>query len=278
MLLTSQYPFQLQYEMYLKTTELATSTQITYSQTIVNFFNFLTEFNPGFAQDPSVNNIFDRDVSNYLANLQEQQSITNGSYNKLLSQLNHYFNFLFSHDLSTQLPTLNLHGQTKQVNISHSTKWLTMLSEILQDHQIHVYTKMVLLLSSKGYTIQEFMQPGFYQEFNRLSVTDPIEQAFIQGFNSFIKPIQQRQNSRDLFLKQRVNLSQPLLSNAGLHKYLSKDEQYLALDLSPKKLHQSYLLQQLIKLNDQPDSVLMEQLKLDPSSLAYYKHLSQQNL
>ena len=269
----SDYPFQKQYETYLNNDKLANSTQITYSQTISNFFCYLIEFNPGFALQPTIENVFDRDIANYLTNLQVEQSITNGTYNKLLSQITHYFTFLFSHGFTVNLPTINLHGQTKPIVMANSVKWISLLPEIIQDNSIHVYTKMVLLLCSKGYTVQEFLQPNFFQEFNQINFTKAYQETFIKHFINFIQPLQLRQQTKDLFLKQRVNLSHPRLSNAGLHKYLSKDETYLNIDLSPKKLHQAYILTQLNMLNTKSDLELMTILKLDSASLLYYKKL-----
>lgn len=245
----------------------------SYGQTLTELFDYLVTHNRGYADDLSIDNLFDRDITDYLSMLLTKKQIKATTYNKLLSQINRYFRFLFTHQLTKKLPTLELHGKTLQSNQTLNLKWLQFLPTLLVDDNLHPYTKLTLFLISKGYQITEFMQPGFYQEWHHINLSNTAEQQFIQSFESYIKPLQQRQHSLDIFLKQRLDLDAPQLSLPGLHKYLKPDSQYIGIELTPKTLRQSYILQMLQRLYNQPDSVLETRLHLDPASLSYYQHL-----
>lgn len=267
------YPYQANFLQYLKHENLADPTLQSYDQTLTELFNYLTAHNRGYTNNPIIDNIFDRDITDYLAMLLGESQIKPTTYNKLLSQINRYFKFLFTHQLTKKLPTLELHGKALKSNQTLNLKWLQLLPRILVDDKIHPYTKLTLFLISKGYQITEFMQSGFYQEWNQITTTTTVEHQFMQSFCNYIKPLQQCQHSQDIFLKQRLALDAPLLSVPGLHKYLKPDSQYVGFDLTPQKLRQSYILQMLQQLKNQPDTVIETKLHLNPASLSYYQHL-----
>lgn len=267
------YPYQKTFLNYLQQNELASITRHSYDQTLTELFAYLTTHNQGFAANPTVTNIFNRDITQYLSMLVEEHQIQPTTYNKLLSQINRYFKFLFTHGLTSNLPTLELHGQTRFSNETLNLKWLQLLPTLLADENLHYYTKLTLFLISKGYRVNEFMQPNFYLEWQKITITGTDEQQFKTSFTNFIVPLQRRQHSDDIFLKQRLNINEPRLTVPGLHKYLKPDSQYVGFDLTPKKLQQSYILQMLLQLSDQSASVLEQKLNLDPQSLLYYQHL-----
>lgn len=268
------YPYQKTFLHFLSNDqELAKLTVNTYDTTLTNFFNYLVANRPNFAQQPTLANLTETDVRAYLNMLQNDQHITLSTYNKILSHLNRYFRYLFTHQLISSYPTLTIHGQAVAPNQRITTKWLWNLPEILRDNHVQFYTRLTLLLSKHGYTVSEFLRPGFYRVFNQLKLTDQAEREFRQAFLTYIRPRQALQNSPDLFLKQRYQPEQPHLSNAGLHKYLRQDEDYLGIHLAPKYLHQSFILTQLKLHRDLSDTELANRLKLDPASLLYYKRL-----
>lgn len=268
------YPYQKQFQEFLRNQKkLAPLTVHTYDSTLTNFFNYLLANRPAFARDPRLANLTESDVRAYFNTLRTQQGITMGTYNKILSQLNRYFRYLFTHQLITTYPTLTLHGQAVDPGQRISTKWLAKLDVILQDDHVHYYTRLTLLLVKHGFTVGEFLQPGFYRVFDQVMITDPIEREFLRRYRDFIAPRQALQNSGDLFLKQRYQPDAPQLTNAGLHKYLRADQDYLGFHLAPKYLHQGYILTQLAAHRDLSDGELMDRLKLDPASLLYYQHL-----
>lgn len=267
------YPYQREFQRFLRQKHLADLTVKTYDSSLTNLFNFLLANRPQFAAHPVLKNLSEADVRAYLDFLQTDKKITMTTYNKILSQLNRYFRYLFTHQLISTYPTLTLHGQAVAPNQRVSVKWLAKLDQILLDDHLHYYTRLVLLLSKHGYTVGEFLQPGFYQVWNQLDLTDQGEKDFRQAFNDYIAPRQKLQNSPDLFLKQRFRPQDPRLSNAALHKFLRKDEEYIGFSLAPKYLHQSYVLTYLKAHRQASDHELERVLKIDPASLLYYKRL-----
>ncbi|MCI1975034.1 MAG: phage integrase N-terminal SAM-like domain-containing protein [Limosilactobacillus sp.] len=265
------YPYEDRFQLFLTQQGLAPLTVKTYNATLTHFFNFLMGNRPEFAANPKLSNLTEADVRAFLVALKEDEKITLSTYNKTLSHLNHYFRYLFTHKLIGIYPTLTIHGRATNNNKRLTTKWLEKLPEILQDDQIHFYTRITIFLSSRGYTVSEFLAPGFENVWQKLKPANESERQFIDHFNLFVKPLQELQHSSRIFLKQRFSPDNPGLSNAGLHKYLRQDEDYLGFSLAPKFLHQAYIL---YELNNHPElsaTQLMEKLRLDPSSLLYYQ-------
>ena len=156
------YPYQKRFQEFLRNQQkLAPLTVHTYDSTLTNFFNYLLANRPAFARDPRLANLTESDVRAYFNMLRTQQGITMGTYNKILSQLNRYFRYLFTHQLISSYPTLTLHGQAVNPRQRISTKWLPKLNAILQDDHVHYYTRLTLLLSKHGFTVGEFLRPGF---------------------------------------------------------------------------------------------------------------------
>ncbi|WP_461239530.1 recombinase XerD [Paucilactobacillus sp. N302-9] len=266
------YPYQAPFNLFLQNQQKSAATIASINQTLTQFFDFMATTS-SFQTNPSVNNIFDRDIESFIT---QHQNVSPATYNKWLSQLNNYFKYLFTHQLNTHLPTINLHGQPKAAQSTISYTWLEKLDDILNDPQLHWYTKLTLLLLANGYQVAEILQPQFYLAWQDLTLTNT-QQSFRQQFNDFISPLQHKQHSADIFLKQRIDIQHPQLSLPGLHKYLKPDSHYLGFSLAPKYLHQSYVLHFLQfhpTLNDQE---LEKQLGLDPQSLLYYRKLLIQN-
>ncbi|MEJ6400658.1 phage integrase N-terminal SAM-like domain-containing protein [Nicoliella lavandulae] len=268
---TNNYPYQANFETYLKQVALAPITISEYSSTLIDLFEYLSNFNHGYQKDHRVNQLYDRDIQQYMNMLVSERNITNTTYNKVLSHLNIYFKYLFSHDFTQKLPTLNLKGKERQLPSSVSLKWLKELPNIITDDQVHIYTRLVLLLISKGYSIKEFLQPGFYKEFEQIK-WQGFEQPFINQFKAFIEPIQVRQSSPDIFLKQRF-AGDPHITLAGIHKYLKPDEKKLGMPLKPSQLFQSYVVDYFLKHPDLSDTKLSSNLRLDMVSVLYYHQL-----
>lgn len=265
------YPYQDRFQLFLDQQGLAPLTIKTYDATLTHFFTFLMSNRPEFAAEPKLRNLTEADVRAFLTALKEDEKITLSTYNKNLSHLNRYFRYLFTHKLIDIYPTLTIHGKATSNNKRLTTKWLEKLPEILQDDHLHFYTRLVILLSIRGYTVSEFLAPGFENVWRKLSPANEAENQFISNFNSFIKPLQELQGSSQLFLKQRYSPANPGLSNAGLHKYLRQNEQYLGFSLAPKFLHQAFILYELSQHPELSDAQLMEKLRLDPASLLYYQ-------
>ncbi|MHA8111151.1 phage integrase N-terminal SAM-like domain-containing protein [Lactobacillaceae bacterium Melli_B4] len=270
---TNNYPYQAEFINYLKQTDLAPITIREYSSTLIDLFEYLSNFNQGYQQDHRVSQLFDRDIQQYMDMLVNKRNITNTTYNKVLSHLNIYFKYLFSHDFTQKLPTLNLKGRERKPLASVSVKWLQQLPYILADDRVHIYTRLVLLLISKGYNLKEFLQPNFYREFDQIKWS-PDEQVFIDKFKNFIGPIQARQSSPDIFLKQRF-AGDPHITLPGIHKYLKPDEKKIGMTLKPSQLFQSYVVAYILDHPNLSDTELSTNLRLDMLSILYYHNLIQ---
>lgn len=270
-----QYPYQAAFHRELKARGRAPMTIDAYDATLRQLFNYLEDQRPGYAHDPSAKNVTETDVRAYLNWLRDEQDITLATFNKVLSQLSRYFRFLFTHQLIDTYPTLTIHGKATKPNQHLSTKWLLKLDDILADDQIQYFTRAVLFLSSRGYTVSEFLQPGFGDVWRSLQPKNEAEKRFMTAFDEYIAPIQQLQHCQDIFLKQRLNREHPWISNAGLFKYLKADEEYLGIRLAPKYLHQSYILYQLAQHRNATPQELQTMLRLNPQSLLYYQRLLQ---
>lgn len=268
-----QYPYQAAFHRELKARDRAPMTIDAYDATLRQLFNYLEDQRPGYAHDPSAKNVTETDVRAYLNWLRDEQDITLATFNKVLSQLSRYFRFLFTHQLIDTYPTLTIHGKATKPNQHLSTKWLLKLDDILADDQIQYFTRAVLFLSSRGYTVSEFLQPGFGDVWRSLQPKNEAEKRFMTAFDEYIAPIQQLQHCQDIFLKQRLNREHPWISNAGLFKYLKADEEYLGIRLAPKYLHQSYILYQLAQHRNATPQELQTMLRLNPQSLLYYQRL-----
>ncbi|GAX00006.1 phage integrase N-terminal SAM-like domain-containing protein [Secundilactobacillus mixtipabuli] len=271
---TNAYPYQETFERYLHQQELAKPTIAEYRSVLTDLFIFLSNFNAGYQADHRVATLLDRDVEQYLAMLVNQRQVTNGTYNKMLSHINIYFKYLFTHDLIRHYPTLTLKGKSHDELKAPTTKWLHLMPSILKNQQLAFYTRLTLMLSSHYYTISEFLTPGFYQQLNSDNFNAD-EHAFWQQFQQFIQPLQTRQHSQDLFLKQRL-AEDPHLTAAGLHKYLKPDEKLLGFTLTPTRLYQSAVLDFLLQNSNLTEQQISEKLRLDPQSLAYYRQLAMQ--
>ncbi len=267
------YPYQTTFEAFLISQGLAPLTVTTYTTTLTGFFDFLRANRPAFAHHPQVDRVTETDVRSYFNYLKEERQATLATTNKVLSHLNRYFRYLFTHQLIHDYPTLTLHGALPKPAVKVSPKWVNNLDDLLASNQLHYYTRLVLFLAARGYTVGEFLAPDFNEELRHLSPTTPTEDQFLRDFTVFHQPLSELQNCADPFLKTRLNREAPRLTNAGLHKYLKSDEKLTNFSLSPRNLHQGYVLNQLHLHRDWSDQQLMTHLRLDPASLLYYRRL-----
>ncbi|KRN29054.1 hypothetical protein IV38_GL001270 [Lactobacillus selangorensis] len=266
------YPYQKPFERELRRKGLAQTTVTDYSNTLARFYDYEAGAANQFAETHDPNDLLESDVRYFLSMLIEERHVQNATYNKILSHLNVYFKYLFARRLIDQYPTLTLKGHPKEeLDPTIHTEWLDQLPELLADERLQMYTRMMLLLISKGYQVGEMLQPGFYQQMNQISF-QPNEKQFLQAYKAYIAPLQERQHNPNLFLKTRIKPGEPLLSLPALHKYLKKDRQVLNQPLVPSKLYQGYVLDQ-VRNSTESSEKLMERLRLDPAGLAYYRKM-----
>lgn len=237
------------------------------------FFNFLRANRPAFAHDPVLANITEADVQAYFNDLKERRQATLATTNKILSHLNRYFRYLFTHQVITTYPTLTFHGALAKPAPRINVVWLDKLGDLLLSDQLHFYSRLTLFLSARGFISREFLAPSFGRVLATLAPQGPAEAQFLTAFQAFHAPLAAQQNCDDPFLKIRINPQNPQLTSAGLHKYLTPDEKITGFSLNPRDLHQGFVLNQLRHHRDWSDQQLESRLRLSPASLLYYRQL-----
>lgn len=267
------YPYQDAFNRLLNDRSMADATRDEYTATLTDFFHYLENFNPTYQRDHRVNQLQTPDVEQYLAMLVDARQIQNQTYNKVLSHLNVYFKFLFSHRWTPYLPTLDLKSKPKQAAQPINYRWVDRLDELLADDRLHFYTRLTLLLVARGYPVQSFLKPGVTAHLNTTDWSNAA-QTFLKSFQTFVLPLQQRFVCDDWFLKQRA-AADPHLTLPGLHKYLKPDEAVAGFALSPTVLYQGYLVNYLRRHPQKTDGEVIAALNLPPDSIDYYRRLSQ---
>lgn len=127
------FPYEKQFRHYLTNKRvLADSTQQDICSDVERLFTHLRQFNLVYRLNPSLSNIEESDVRDYLNMLQVKREIKNSTYNKTLTHLNVYFTFLFTHKLSTSLPTISLKGLKKETEQVVPLNWADELEDCLK--------------------------------------------------------------------------------------------------------------------------------------------------
>ena len=269
------FPYADRFSHYLKHDRLLADNTINdINHDVADLFNYLRHFNVLYQVNPDLDQLEETDIRAYFNMLQVERNIKNTTYNKVLTHLTTYFNFLFQNKLTTSLPTIGLKGLKRQTDDSLPLNWVDQLPLLLSDDSLSYYGRLVLLLTSHFYTVKEMLQPGFYQILDRESWLD-FEQAFLAEFKNRQTDLQARQNSLDLFLKQRLNLANPTLTLPALHKYLKQDQAQLPFSFKPSQLYQNAVCYFLVSHQDLSDQQLATRLRLDLTSLNYYRQLNQ---
>ena len=270
------FPYKKRFINYLKNDRLlADSTIRDLTEDVQRLFNYLRENNPIYQATADLNQITELEIKEYLSWLQIQRQIKNSTYNKILTHLNSYFIFLFQNGLATTLPTIGMKGMKKKKSMPPAKKtinWTKNLAEYLANNQLTYYTRITLLLTAHYFTTAEFIQSGFYQVLDKIK-WQPFEAEFLKHFAKEHEAAVKLQHSKAIFLKERINLANPTLSLAGLHKILKKDQPKVDLPLKPSVLYQNAILNYIHHHQNLSDERLMHDLRLSRESLNYYRGL-----
>lgn len=270
------FPFYERFINYLNTDRLlAKSTIKDLTADIQRFFNYIRQHNSSYREIPDLNQITDLEIKEYLGWLQIKKGIKNSTYNRVLTHLNTYFTFLFKTGRTSSLPTLGIKGIKKRTTKALSPNiidWVTDLQSYLANNQLSYYTRMMLLLTAHFFTSTEFIQPEFYTIIPKIQWR-PFEIEFLDKFEQQHHEIAKLQNCQSIFLKKRINQSNPTMSLAGLHKILQKDQLKVSLILKPSVLYQEAILTYLKNNQHMTDCQLMKNTRLSRESLNYYRRI-----
>ncbi|GKT03887.1 hypothetical protein ACRYI5_02715 [Furfurilactobacillus sp. WILCCON 0119] len=116
------------------------------------------------------------------------------------------------------------------------TDWLDELGELVEDGQLHFYTRLTLLLISKGYTPADFLAPAFDQTM-ALITWRPFEKQFMRSFKRFIAPLQAKQSGTFL---QETGQTVSRLTQADLQQVLDHDQVRVTFSLTLADLEADY--------------------------------------
>lgn len=267
----TKIPYITGFNAYLKTRHISERAHTEYLNSLHDFMDHQQEHNAHFkiAQDTAT--IHDVDIANYKNFLHNDLKLSPSTINKILSNLNVYFKYLFANKKTSELPTMNINSLKVPLQDDFCTDVFLNLDDYLTDINLHVYTRLLILIISKGFSYQEALSAGFYQTFAKLSF-DQDEKTFLDEYHDFIAPLKEHWNNQNLFLSRNKGAKSPLLSMAAIHRDLKADSKTTELDLSPKKLYTTFIL---ILLSTKHPSAQQNQIidKLDSSSLLYYRRL-----
>ena len=266
-----EFPFEERFKEYLKNEAfLADSTINDLTKDINRFFLYLkTNSNK---VEININEISELDIKDYLGMLQIKKQIKNSTYNKILTHLNRYFVFLFENNLSNKIPTLSLKGLEKNPAPTSDINWTNKLINYLQNEDLSFYTRLTLLLLAHFYSIKEIIEPNFYKVLVNENWNDH-ELLFLHEFENFHSEFEELQQSKSLYLKQKINLSDPTMSLAGLHKILKKDSKKIDIPLKPSTLYQDAIISYIKNNQHLSDIDLCKNLRISKDSLNYYRSI-----
>lgn len=268
--MSTSFPYKKGFFASLQKKHINDSTLLQYEHTLSDFFNYEQHFNEIFAKDQLLSNLAENDVKTYLEMLSHNRQYQDTTLNKTLSNLKVYFNFLFEHRIITTPPTFSIKSKALVGN-RQVTDWPTQLPEWLINKDIHPYTRVYLLLISKGFQLTEILSPGFYKIFNQLDF-NASEQVAVDDLKAYNLPLQQSYDCKELFLKHTARGTGYTLSLPALHRYLRADSERLGIPIKPALLRKEYMIWYLAKHRNQSTGETMKQLRLDINSLEYYQN------
>ncbi|AKP66552.1 phage integrase N-terminal SAM-like domain-containing protein [Companilactobacillus ginsenosidimutans] len=264
-------PYYEGFKAYLNTRRISARAKEEYNKSLDDFFNYLVENNSDFKLSEKVSDIHSADVTEYKDFLINSLHLSPSTINKILSNLNIYFKYLFSIGKNKEFPTMEINSLTVPTQESFPVEVFLNLESYINNIGLHIYTRLLILIISKGFTYQDALSENFYLTFNKLNFDDN-EKKFLDEYHEFILPWQTYWNTKDLFLSRNKGAKSPLLSVSALHRDIKSDSDCTKLDLSPKKLYTTYIL--LLLTNKSPSKSQLNFINnMDSASLLYYRRL-----
>lgn len=267
----TKIPYITGFNAYLKTRHISPRAHDEYLNSLHDFMDYLIEHNQQFKMSQNTKDIQDIDALEYKAFLEKELNLSPSTINKILSNINIYFKYLFANHFTQGLPTLNVNSLKVPAQSNFPTDIFLNLDYYLLDQELSVYTRLLILIISKGYSYQIALSDGFYHTFSSLTFSKD-EQQFLNEYHTFINPLQLQWHSSNLFLARNKGAKSEILTTAALHRDLKKDSEKLDLELTPKKLYTTFILLLLSKkdLSENEKNIIND---LSTSSLLYYRRL-----
>jgi Exonuclease I len=226
-------PYLTGFEAYLKTRKISDKAHTEYMNSLTDFFNYTIQHNPDYKITEDIKDVHEMDVRLFKNFMLEELQLSASTINKVISNLNVYFKYLFSAKKTPEIPTLNINSVTVPKQSDFPVEVFLKLPYYLQA-DLSVYTRLLILIVAKGFNYKEAMQAGFYQKFNQLDF-DEDETKFLNLYRNYIEPYKTYWDNDNLFLSRNRGANSPLLTVPAIHRDLKRDSEATKLDLSPKK-------------------------------------------
>lgn len=266
-------PYLPGFEAYLKTRHISDKAHTEYMNSLNDFFSYTIQHNTDYKISEDIKDVHEMDVRLFKNFMLSNLQLSPSTINKVLSNLNVYFKYLFSVKKTPEIPTLNINSVTVPKQADFPVEVFLKLSEYLKA-DLSIYTRLLILIIAKGFNYKEALQAGFYQKFNQLDF-DTDEQQFLSLYKTYIEPYRNYWNNDNLFLSRNRGANTPLLTVPAIHRDLKRDSETTGLDLSPKKLYTTFIL---LALSTKELSTDQQRAldALDTPSLMYYRRLKRE--
>jgi len=266
-------PYLSGFEAYLKNRHISPKAHTEYMNSLNDFFTYTIQHNNDYKISEDIKDVHEMDVRLFKNFMLENLQLSPSTINKVISNLNVYFKYLFSVKKTPEIPTLNINSVTVPKQTDFPTVVFLKLSYYLQA-DLSVYTRLLILIISKGFNYKEALMPDFYKKFNQLKF-DKDEQKFLNVYKDYITPYKSFWDNDNLFLSRNRGANTPLLTVPALHRDLKRDSDSTNLDLAPKKLYTTFILLALStnSLSEDQERALDA---LDTASVLYYRRLKRE--
>lgn len=266
-------PYLTGFEAYLKTRKISDKAHTEYMNSLNDFFTYTIQHNPDYKITEDIKDVHEMDVRLFKNFMLEELKLSASTINKVISNLNVYFKYLFGAKKTPEIPTLNINSVTVPKQSDFPVEVFLKLPYYLQS-DLSVYTRLLILIVAKGYNYKEAMQADFYKKFNQLKFNED-ETKFLNIYQNYIGPYKTYWNNENLFLSRNRGANSPLLTVPAIHRDLKRDSEATNLDLSPKKLYTTFIL---LALSTKELSADQQRAldALDTPSLMYYRRLKRE--
>ncbi|HIY93598.1 site-specific integrase [Companilactobacillus sp. HBUAS56275] len=266
-------PYLSGFEAHLKTRHISNKAHTEYMNSLNDFFNYTIQHNNDYKISEDIKDVHEMDVRLFKDFMLEKLQLSPSTINKVISNLNVYFKYLFSVKKTPEIPTLNINSVTVPKQTDFPTVVFLKLPEYLKA-DLSVYTRLLILIISKGFNYKEALAPDFYRKFNQLDFNQD-EQQFLDTYKTYIAPFRSFWDDQNLFLSRNKAANTPLLTVPALHRDLKRDSESTGLDLAPKKLYTTFILLAL-STKELSDDQLRALDALDTASVLYYRRLKRE--
>lgn len=266
-------PYLSGFEAYLKTRNISPKAHTEYMNSLTDFFTYTIQHNNDYKISEDIKDVHEMDVRLFKNFMLEDLQLSASTINKVISNLNVYFKYLFGVKKTPEIPTLNINSVTVPKQTDFPTVVFLKLSDYLQ-MDLSIYTRLLILIISKGFNYKEALEPNFYQKFQQLTF-DATEQQFLSQYRDYIAPFKTFWDNDNLFLSRNRGANTPLLTVSALHRDLKRDSETTKLDLAPKKLYTTFILLALSTKELSKDQQRALDA-LDTPSLMYYRRLKRE--